>query len=261
MSSGLSIIDLIFVVFGLIFIVSAFIRGFVKEIFSLLNWVIAIAMSYVLTPIISPLFYSYSSSFGIVDIVIKTIIFIFSFIIAAFSTMTIAKTVKELVPAPIDKSLGVFYGIIKTLLIFGLLYSVMLNFYAMLLNSDKEKAVASSPEWLTDSKTYNIIRYSGQILDPIVTSFFKSAYSNFEDLNDDKVKDKIKQGLGDQIEKISQEDYFDQDNDNSSNDNDVNPSDVINNEAIKKVDDTIKNLGYDKIDIEKMNNLIDILRK
>lgn len=230
-------LDLAFIVFSLIFVITAFLRGFVKEIFSLLNWVVSLTLSYLLAPYISKLFESYSDSKLVIDISARIIIFVLTFIIFAISTSGLSKALKDKMPKAFDRSLGVFYGLIKTLLIFGLFYSITLNLYGYLLG----KKTTEIPSWMKEAKCYNILRVSGEVLDPLVKEFFEAITRNFDHVVpeskeldqkiDDvmKQKDKIDDGL-----------------------------DPMKEEGKKAVEN---NSGYNKKDIEKMNRLIEIIDK
>ncbi len=245
-------IDLIFVIFSLIFVVTAFLRGFVREIFALINWSMALIMTYYFAPLISPLFYSYASSTLIVDIIAKVVIFIVTFIAFAFASSTITKIIQGKIPISIDKSLGVFFGIIKTLVIFGIIYSVMLNLYVSLADKTKDEASINAPDFFKNAKTYNIIRYSGEIIDPLVEEFFSSTTKNIVDdniLNEFIKKNNIDQNVTKEI--INNKEQIDKIN----KENNSNSKNNIEN-LIKE-----KNIGYEKIDIQKMNRLIDILEK
>lgn len=256
MSPDLSIIDLVFIIFSLIFVITAFLRGFIKEIFALFNWIMAFTLSYFLTPIIAPLFYSYSPNSLVVNSVMQIMIFIATFIFTALSTATLSKSLRTIFPTAIDKSLGVFYGIVKTLLIFGFLYAVMLNIFALLLDVDKKKAAEKNPEWLVNAKSYNIIRYSGEFLDPVVTTIFDSFYKNISK------KNSLNKALDNKIDEVtSQKDSKSDKNDSAApgaeGDLKLDQLDIDQ----EKINEAAKGFGYEKLDIEKMNRIIDILGK
>ncbi len=240
------ILDLVFVVFTLIFILTAFLRGFVKEIFLLFNWVTALLMSYFLAPLVSSLFKSSSIKGLVIYTVIGSVIFIATLIITSLSTSGLVKSLRSITPSSIDKSLGIFYGIIKTLLIFGVLYAVILNLFSAFLGTDKNSSIKESPDWLTNAKSYNIIRYSGELVDPIVESFFNSTYKDMQD----KIKDMPLNDLGKKMEDIA-------------TDKIESESKILIEEAVKdkNLDDEVGNPGYKKQDIENMRRLMDILSK
>ncbi len=216
----------------MIFITTAFFRGFVKEIFSLFNWLIALTLSYLLAPYLSKLLLFYSDNKFVADIAARVIIFIFVFIATALSTSGLCKALKEKMSKVFDRSLGVLFGIVKTLLIFGFIYSISLNLYGFLLGKNVEENSAPLPEWLLQAKCYNILHLSGNTLDPLVKKFFDATTKNL-----DKVVPK-QDNLDEKINEL------------------LNKKDVA-----EPLDESSEDAGYNKKDIEKMNRLIEIIDK
>jgi membrane protein required for colicin V production len=173
-------LDIAFAAFTLIFVVTAFFRGFVKEIFSLLNWVVALTLSYLLYPYLANLFSSYSDNKLVLDIVAQLIIFIAVFLVMVLSLAGPRDTMQEKMPKIFDRSLGVFYGLIKTLLIFGLFYSITANLYGFLLGKENDKKNEKMPSWITEAKCHSILQLSGETLDPVVKKFFVAITKNFD---------------------------------------------------------------------------------
>ncbi len=258
MTLEVGILDLIFLIFFFIFVITAFLRGFIKEFFNLFSWIISLFVCYFVAPWITSLIKSESSNGVVIDIIAKFGVFVITFIIISFSTSSLVKALKAIVPTSIDKSLGVFYGILKTLLVFGFIYSLMLNFYSILLGIDTKNINKTNPQWLVSAKSYNIIKYSGEFIDPFVKSFISSTYKNIKN-NISKIPSDI---LNKEIDNIAKEEDSNSEKENLLDDlinkNEDIDKNIINNEAINEV---IKNIGYEKIDIEKMNRLIDILNK
>ncbi len=253
----------------MIFVITAFLRGFVKEIFSLLKWTISLLACYLITPIVLHIFGGSLMSKLVLSFVLQTVIFIATFITFSLSTVGLEKSLKLIVPEPIDKSLGVFYGIIKNIIIFGFIYSLAINIYGKLFDVNKDDIAEGGPEWFIEAKTYNIIRYSGEFLDPVVASLFSSSVddikqniSNINNLNLDSLQNLDLKNL-DSLNK-----YKDLDkkiNDISQGSKNKESQEFLINETIEvedfeeedpKID---KDSGYDKRDIEKMNRLIDII--
>jgi membrane protein required for colicin V production len=127
MSTTLNILDLIFAFFAVVFIAVAFFRGFVKEIFSFLVWVVAFVASYLLTPLVSDLLRSYMTNKVVNDISTRSVIFILFFIGTTISVSNLSNDLHDKTPVVFNRSLGVFYGILKTLIISGVFYSIILN--------------------------------------------------------------------------------------------------------------------------------------
>jgi len=242
MSTTFNMFDLIFLGFGLIFVATAFLRGFVKEIFSLFNWILAFTISYFLTPPIANFLAPSFKNKLVLDIVIRVIIFIIVIIAASLSTSGLSKSLKEKMPGSFDHSLGVFYGIAKTLLVFGVVYSAVLNCYSYVLTKqapkNKKAAVkVELPSWLHDARFFGLVKLVGEPLDPLVKKLVESVAKNVDQIIpqapslDDKIDEIVKHK---KLEKPSEE------------------QDSV-------VDDV--DAGYSKKDIQKMERLIEIIDK
>ena len=180
MSSNVNLLDLAFVAFTFIFVVTAFFRGFVKEIFSLFNWVLSLTLSYLLAPYAAELITTYSKSKLVADISARSIIFVAVFFITSMSTSGICKLLKEKIPKVFDRSLGVFFGLVKTLLIFGFVCSIAFNLYEFLLGKKLEENSPALPRWFVEAKCRNILQASADALDPTGKLFFNAIVKNFD---------------------------------------------------------------------------------
>ena len=238
MSTTLNLLDLAFVAFVIIFVVTAFFRGFVKEVFSLFNWIAAIILSYLIAPYASELAIVYSKNKLVADIASRSIIFVAAFVVCAISTSKMCKTLKEKMPQYFDKSLGVLWGLLKTLLVFGVGYSILINAFMSLSEKKIDENSAEFPIWLKEAKCFSILKFSGEFVDPSVKLFFDATMKNF-----DQIMPKPISNLDQKINEVT---------DNKKTDSNENKSE-------SSLD--IKDLGYDKKDIEKMNHLIEIIDK
>jgi len=235
MSTSFNLFDLIFMALGAIFIITAFFRGFVKEIFSLFNWIVAFALSYLLAPFVSKFFNSSSISSEITDIGVRSVIFVTVFFITMIATSSMCKECQKRVPDTFDKSLGVLYGLTKTLLVFGIMYAVFVNSVALFLDKKIDKNSKEYPKFLKEARFHDIVKFSGDMVDPLVEKFLKGMTKNFDksSIKKDDVKGALDKKINDIIE------------DKSAN-------------IIDSVDDSEES-GYEKKDIEKMNRLIEII--
>lgn len=237
MSTTINILDLIVIGFTLIFLITAFFRGFIKEIFSLINWLLAFFISYVVSPVVTKLFIGYYSGNEIIfAAVVRIIIFLLVFVAAILSTSGLCKTLKEKISTPIDRSLGVGYGLIKSMLVFGFLYATTVNLYGVLLGKkfhNRQEVEESLPKFFQESKSHNIIRFAGNAIDYPVKKFLEVFMGNMgKQLND--------------LQKLEEE------------------KDAEENKNHDDLDDRLKDSGYsgyNKKDLEKMNRLIEIIDK
>ena len=234
MDTTFNTFDILFFVLTFIFVVSAFFRGFIKEIFSFCNWIISLSLAYFLAPFASDILDPYFSNRLVLEGLTRSVIFVIAFITIAMTTSNLRESVAEKVPNLFDKSLGVLFGFIKTLIIFGAVYSVYLNVYAVVLKDEK----VEDPKWFRESKSYSMIKLSGEMLDPFVRGFFAEISDDFDKVLPQKE-------LEEKIEEVIDED------------NKEEPS----QEPKLKIENVKTDTGYSKKDIEKMNHLIDIIDK
>ncbi len=254
MSATFNTFDLIFFACSFIFIVVAFFRGFVKEIFSLFIWIIALAISYFGAPLLAKLLTSYSGSKMVLDVVSRTMLFIVSFFILLLSTSGLVNDIKEKMPPILDRSLGVLYGVVKTLLIFGVFYAVIANLYGFLLGKKQDPDGKKVPSWLTDARCGNILRITGETIDPAVEAFIGAIIKNFEKPG------MLPKTLDDKIEETLEENNSKEAVKNHELDLQALPdadSDYVEG-AVKKIE---KETGYDKKNIDKLGRLIDVIEK
>lgn len=239
----INIFDLIFVAACFIFVLTAFFRGFVKETFSLLNWVVAFLASHLLAPYVSGFFASGSISSAITDIAVRSVIFVTVFFVCLLSTAGLSKELRKKVPNPIDRSLGILFGLTKTLIIFSIGYSVLINSMSMFLDKKIDKDSKEFPTILLESKFIDLVAATSEFVSLPVKAFINGITDSASesDFNPQKFLDKkIEDALTDKIEDIDTDDV-----------------DKIDLDSLEDLDDFN---GYDRKDIEKMNRLIEILK-
>lgn len=234
MDTTFNVLDLIFMVFTLIFVATALFRGFIKEIFALTAWLLALVGSYMLAPLLGDFFGKHTSSQMIADISARSVIFIFIFFAFTFATSNFSNELKERMPRAFDRSLGVFYGLVKTLLIFGVMYALLMHSFGYLAGKPVDESSPQFPEFLREAKCHDILKGSADVVNPAVKLFFDAVSQNF-----DKIIPQQQDNLGDKIEDVMGE-----------------TKDLATDAGAAVQDE-----GYEKRDIEKMNRLIDIVGK
>ncbi|MBM3579144.1 MAG: CvpA family protein [Alphaproteobacteria bacterium] len=238
MSTTFNILDIIFFAFTAIFVLTATLRGFVKEIFALLNWVLALAVSYLLAPYVTDFLAAYFKSKMAIDLVSRSGLFIVVFLITAFSTANFCDSLKKKIPSSFDRSLGLLYGFAKTLIIFGAIYSLYLNTYGLLLGNKLNETTQKEPEWFEQAKCRSLIKASSEFLDPMIKAFFDSATQNFEPMLP-KSEETLDGKINDMIDGKKDE-----------------QQDVVKDPLSGDFEE-----GYSKKEIEKLNRLMDIIGK
>ena len=239
MSTTFNTFDLIFFAFTAIFVIMATFRGFVKEIFALFNWIIALLISYLATPYIADFMSKHFENRLAVDLVTRTVVFSAIFIGSIYATANLRDSLHDRMPRLFDRSLGLLFGFLKTLIIFGAIYSIYFNVSALVMGKIfKEKK--KEPIWFEQAKSRSLIKTAGNIIDPAISKIFEAISGNIENAlpkSEDELKDKI--------DEITKDKNLDLDN------------------ARDLTDDELKNLdtGYSKKNIEKMNQLMDVINK
>jgi uncharacterized membrane protein required for colicin V production len=253
MFSSFNIVDLVVLIFSLIFVITALLRGLIKEVFAFSNWIIAFSLSYMLAPYLSDFFKNYIKTKIVADLSARGLIFLVVFITIALSTSGLCKSLRESTPKILDKSLGVCFAIFKTLIIFGCIYSIYFNMYGFLLgNKLNAKEEIEDPKILTEAKSYNTIKLWGKIVDPVVKLFFDAIAKNIEFaiVKSFEFEEKINKTVDDKS--------LDAELLNNSDKQNLNSQDILKNP--KQLDNQIEP-GYDQKDIDKINNLIDKIDK
>ena len=276
MSTTFNMFDLIFAIGSFIFILVAFFRGFVKELFALVNWIITISLSYLLTPYAAKFVAYYSHNKLVINVASGSIVFITIFILITLATRGLAHDWKEKMPVNLDRVLGIFYGVFKSLLIFGLFYSVTMNFYSILIGDTEKTEIAEPkehrdltkhheaeksheakkqhkpkkrqedlPDWITQAKCFPIIKFAGEAIDPLVSKAIDSTATN--------LLDDMKPATIDLNDKI--DDVVDDDENGVGDEVGGSAGALSEKKSGEKSSDT----GYSKKEIEKMNRLIEIV--
>ena len=224
-------LDAIFFLTTLAIVAVACYRGAVKEVFSLLNWIIAFALSYLISPFLSQQLSPFFDSKLILDVSTRIFIFTISFIAFLLLTSSFTSDLTEL---------------------FFSLYNCFFD-YALGRRLVKNES-SRMPKWFTDSYSAPIITFSGELIDPVVRGFIGILKINFSDAL--KLQDSIKYKEVDLENKLLDDEQ--QNLKNYQNENlEPKKSEIKKNSFTQQKND----LGYDKKDIEKMQKLIEIINQ
>lgn len=224
----------------------AFIKGFLKSFFSLLNWILASLIAYFLTPFIATIF---SEQYPIVGLhsIVSVVVFVIALVLLTLFTTSISQTFLKVVPKQVDQSLGFAFGFTKGYFIVALVFTVITTIYAsnspLFAGKTQAEDGRYGPAWIIDAKSYKILELGANIWQPaidkviqMVTGKASKSLDKLEELNDNKedLEEKMNQ-INEGLEgvKKAKEIY-----------------DNINEESQK---------GYHKKEIEKMNRLIEAI--
>lgn len=265
--------DLVFFIVTLLFAIVASYRGVIKELFSFFNWLIALVISYLISPFISDLLKSFFQNKLVLDIAIRAIVFLICYIAFIILTSGFLRDLSESINIYVNKILGLFFGIFKSIIIFGLVYAFYNCFFDFALGNKLSKQEEQKmPEWYYQSYSATPITFFGDFLTPFARGFIDFVVGNLSKSIDgyklDNQKDSINKinpdnNLDEIIDKVNSSDI--ETNSENSSDKIIeekkvkSPINSYNSNLNKNSSGNNNDSGYNKKDIEKMHRLIEII--
>ncbi len=149
----ITLLDGILVAFTLVSAVLAMVRGFSREILSIISWVVAAAAAYFLYPMVLPYLSRYIDSQKLALGASAAIIFFVALIVVTVITMRLADFIIDSRVGPLDRTLGFVYGAARGILV----VAVALLFLDWLVG-------ANPPGWVTEAKSRPMLEGIGNWL-------------------------------------------------------------------------------------------------
>ncbi len=134
-------------------------RGFVSEVFSLAAWIVGIAALKLFYVPVETILEKPTGSSGGASVLAVALCFGGAFIATRVVGGQVGKAAHAALLGPVDRVLGLGFGLLKGLLAATLAFLLMTLIFDF-LNGDK----APRPQWMTDSKTYLLLRASSAAL-------------------------------------------------------------------------------------------------
>jgi membrane protein required for colicin V production len=128
MIESLALIDWISITLILVFGITGFFNGFIKEIFSTAAWVLSLAIAWLYGPLLFPYVTDFIDSESIKNIVSFVLLFLVSFVGLKILGSIISKLISAIGLKGLDKLLGMFFGSLKVLAILSSVYIFNLNY-------------------------------------------------------------------------------------------------------------------------------------
>ncbi len=128
MTESLQVIDWISVTLLLVFAITGFFNGFIKEVFSAMAWVLSLITAWLYGPLVFPYVNAYLDSESAKNIISFVILFLLSFIILKTLGSIISKLISAIGLKSLDKLLGAFFSSLKVLAILTSLFVFNLNY-------------------------------------------------------------------------------------------------------------------------------------
>ncbi|WP_339632299.1 CvpA family protein [uncultured Sneathiella sp.] len=146
--------DAVILVILLISAIFGFIRGFVKETLSVAGWIGAVFLSLYLFPLLQPIAQGFILNLLIADILTGAVIFILSLVILSYISHAISEKVKASSLGALDRSLGIFFGIARGVVLLGIAWLIFVQFIP-----EKDR-----PDWVLQAKMLPLIEGSGEFV-------------------------------------------------------------------------------------------------
>ena len=198
----LSNLDVIILIIVALSALLAFYRGLIKEVLSIIGWVLlTIIMIYVL-PLLTPLFKERIESGVMAGVAASITVFVVFFILWFIFTAYVSSKIRSLKKLNfIDRFLGLFFGVMRAALLVVLCYIAI----GWVIPPEEQ------PEFLTKSKYYTL---AGTFAEPIekmipqeTLDIIKIKDNEDDEKNDEKRKEREKElekGFSDLFEKLAQ---------------------------------------------------------
>ncbi len=235
----------------------AFIRGFVKEMLSILGLVLFIAISANLSPVLLPWMNQYIESKTLSYVVIVLLIMAFFYAIWIISTDKLIAKIRTSTLSFMDRLFGLLFGFLRAVLILG--------FCFLVVKITLPEELKDGP--LKESRYFIMAKSCSDLIEKMLPEeFIKNTVKSVEDLNKaEKKKDAAKDKKENKSDKKAAEtdrglpSELDQKQMNDMFEKLVNPEVKSNKKVIGKKTATPKeNKGYDKKETNSLDRLIDL---
>jgi membrane protein required for colicin V production len=144
--TGFDIGIIVFIVASGLF---AFVRGFIKEVLSIIAWFGASVAALYAGPYLQPIALRFTPSDQLADAASAFVAFIAALIVLSLITAAIANRVKDSPAGGIDRTFGFVFGLARGALLACLVYAAM----AVVM-----PAMDASPQWWTQSRTRPLLK-------------------------------------------------------------------------------------------------------
>jgi membrane protein required for colicin V production len=140
---AISIIDLIYLIVTIIFVIKSYHKGFILSLLSASKWLLAYVVTLILFPRIKPYFKNMLDNVYVLDISLGITIFVLVTFLILVANKGISKTVKFIGLGRVDSVFGFFFGFIKSYIVCVLIFSAIdtvFNYNKWPISTDKSYA-------------------------------------------------------------------------------------------------------------------------
>lgn len=150
----ITLLDGILVGFTLVSAMLAMVRGFSREVLSVISWAASAAAAFFLYPFVLPYVAPYIDNEKIAMVAAAGIVFVVALIIITLITMKIADWIIDSRIGALDRTLGFLYGAARGILV----VAVALLFFNWLVG-------ANPPAWVAEAKSRPLLESIGTALE------------------------------------------------------------------------------------------------
>jgi len=183
------IVDIIVIAIIALSALFAFIRGFLREILSIGAWVAAGVATWFGLPVLRPFGRQYIEIELVADVATGVVIFVVVLVVASIISHFLTRGVRESALGPLDRSLGVLFGVFRGALIVCFALLVFDNFYAP----------ENRPDWLKDARTLPMVQAGADILRGLVPQAVIAQTQSTADATKTQVQKAVEVGQAIQI--------------------------------------------------------------
>jgi membrane protein required for colicin V production len=150
------LLDVALIAIMLISALFAAARGFTREVFSLLSWIVAALATYkaVTTPELVAIARDYVADDNLARAVTGGVVFLVVLLVMSYITVRIGDLVEDSVIGTLDRTLGLFYGLVRGLLLVVIAYM----FYVWLVPPGQHEP------WVSKARTLPLIRATAEVV-------------------------------------------------------------------------------------------------
>ena len=134
--------------------VYAAIRGLLRETLSIFSWALAAYLTLRLFPSFRPMLREYLAPAWLADVAVIIGVFLITLIPLSYVSYRIAHTVRQTEIGPVDRALGLVFGIGRGLVVVGLAYIV----FSILVPRQNH------PVWLTQARLFPVVDNTKDVL-------------------------------------------------------------------------------------------------
>lgn len=150
----------------------AFSRGFVREVLSILAWVVSFVVALQFYPRLSPYVLRYIESEQIATAIAFGAIFVVSLVVLWVVSSAISRRVQNSDVGALDRSLGFLFGLLRGAVIVSLLYLLLLQFLPP----------REHPAWLREARAIPMIEYGTNLLIEAAPEHISAGLQSAEDI-------------------------------------------------------------------------------